>query len=190
FQEITRSAVQKALDEAGKIDMDRVRAQEARRILDRVVGFPLSGLLRRKVASGSSAGRGQSVALRLVGDRGREGEAVKPGEFRKTAALLAPAGTVPFAPKPFTVVLGKPRVEKDEKPEGPAVDKPEESKPEAAARAEDPAGTFRAELAEWAGRKFEAANQERALGIAAALDTAAYVVTSVEQKDTKDKVPP
>src|SRR5262249_53715850 len=83
FNEITRSAVQKALAHPGKIDMDRVHAQEARRILDRVVGFPLSGLLRKKVDRGSSAGRVQSVALRLVVDREREIEAFKPTEYWK-----------------------------------------------------------------------------------------------------------
>jgi DNA topoisomerase I len=57
FNEITRTAVQNALAHPGKIDMDRVHAQEARRILDRVVGYPLSGLLGKKVMRGSSAGR-------------------------------------------------------------------------------------------------------------------------------------
>src|SRR5262249_51029660 len=94
FNEITRSAVQRALANAGKIDMDKVNAQEARRILDRVVGYPLSNLLGRKVARGSSAGRVQSVALRLVVDREREIEAFKPEEFWKVTALLAPHGTV------------------------------------------------------------------------------------------------
>src|SRR5207237_7562043 len=105
FNEITRSAVQGALAHAGKIDMDRVHAQEARRILDRVVGYPLSGLLGKKVVRGSSAGRVQSVALRLVVDREREIEAFKSQEFWKIAALLAPAGTVSVAPTPLAVVL-------------------------------------------------------------------------------------
>jgi DNA topoisomerase I len=57
FNEITRNAVQQAIQNRGHINLDRVRAQEARRILDRVVGYPLSNLLGRKVARGSSAGR-------------------------------------------------------------------------------------------------------------------------------------
>ncbi len=89
FNEITRSAVQNALSHAGKVDMDRVHAQEARRILDRVVGYPLSGLLGKKVVRGSSAGRVQSVALRLVVDREREIEAFKSQEYWKILALLA-----------------------------------------------------------------------------------------------------
>ncbi len=100
FNEITRTAVQNALAHPGKIDMDRVHAQEARRILDRVVGYPLSGLLGKKVLRGSSAGRVQSVALRLVVDREREIEAFNTAEYWKITALLAPtAQSTPFAPR-------------------------------------------------------------------------------------------
>src|SRR5262249_3673994 len=66
FNEITKRAVQEAFAHPGAIDMDRVRAQEARRFLDRVVGYKLSPLLRKKVAKGLSAGRVQSVAVRLI----------------------------------------------------------------------------------------------------------------------------
>src|SRR5437764_551214 len=107
FNEITRTAVNNAIAHPGKIDMDRVRAQEARRILDRVVGFPLSGLLNRKVKPKSSAGRVQSVALKLVVDREREIEAFVPQEYWKITALLAPENTVRFDRKPFSVVLAK-----------------------------------------------------------------------------------
>jgi DNA topoisomerase-1 len=180
FNEITRSAVQNALAHAGKIDMDRVHAQEARRILDRVVGYPLSNLLSKKVARRSSAGRVQSVALRLVVDREREIEAFKPEEYWKLTALLAPAGTVALAPKPFAVVLAKPK--------GEALKDKEED--EKTAVPEVPAGTFYAELAEWAGKKFEAKTQAEATAIAQALDTASYVVAQVEQKDRQEKAPP
>jgi len=107
FNEITRTAVQKAIAQPGKIDMDRVHAQEARRILDRVVGYPLSNLLSKKVARRSSAGRVQSVALRLVVDREREIEAFVPSEYWKITALLAPAATVEIAPKPLSVMLAR-----------------------------------------------------------------------------------
>ncbi len=69
FNEITRTAVQNALAHPGKIDMDRVHAQEARRILDRVVGYPLSNLLSKKVARRSSAGRVPRTRDRGVFDR-------------------------------------------------------------------------------------------------------------------------
>ncbi len=104
FNEITRSAVQKAIAQPGKIDMDRVHAQEARRILDRVVGFPLSGLLSKKVAKRSSAGRVQSVALRLVVDREREIEAFVPSEYWKIVALLAPTGSEKVLSSEFRVL--------------------------------------------------------------------------------------
>jgi DNA topoisomerase-1 len=69
FNEITKSAVQKALNQTGDIDRDLVEAQEARRILDRLVGFPLSDFVGEKIKFGLSAGRVQSVAVRLVSDR-------------------------------------------------------------------------------------------------------------------------
>src|SRR5205085_702199 len=107
FNEITRSAVQQALAHPGKIDSHLVRAQEARRILDRVVGYPLSNLLGQKVTRGLSAGRVQSVAVRLIVEREREIEAFKPEEFWKVTALLAPQGTVNIPPKPFVVTYAK-----------------------------------------------------------------------------------
>jgi DNA topoisomerase I len=84
--------VQQALAHPDKINMDRVSAQEARRAMDRVVGFPLSNLLGKKVAGGLSAGRVQSVAVKLIVDREREIEAFKTEEYWKITALLAKAG--------------------------------------------------------------------------------------------------
>jgi DNA topoisomerase-1 len=72
FQEITKQAILKAFEEPREIDMDRVNAQQARRILDRLVGYKLSPLLWRKVRGRLSAGRVQSVAVRLVVERERE----------------------------------------------------------------------------------------------------------------------
>ena len=93
FNEITKNAVQQALTQATKIDMDRVKAQEARRAMDRVVGFPLSRLLGEKVTRGLSAGRVQSVAVKLIVDREREIEAFKTEEYWKVTGLFAPQGT-------------------------------------------------------------------------------------------------
>lgn len=81
FHEITKDAVLDAFKHARKIDDDLVEAQQARRVLDRLVGYKLSPLLWKKVKSGLSAGRVQSVALRLVVDREREIEAFKPVEY-------------------------------------------------------------------------------------------------------------
>src|SRR3990167_2234246 len=80
FHEITKDAVTEAFSHPRKIDDDLVEAQQARRVLDRLVGYKLSPLLWKKVKSKLSAGRVQSVALRLVVDREREIEAFKPQE--------------------------------------------------------------------------------------------------------------
>lgn len=81
FNEITKSAIQNAFKEPGKLDIDRVNAQQARRFLDRVVGFMVSPLLWQKIARGLSAGRVQSVATRLVVEREREIRAFIPEEY-------------------------------------------------------------------------------------------------------------
>ena len=81
FNEITKSAVLESMKSPGEIDMQKVDAQQARRVLDRLVGYELSPLLWRKVRKGLSAGRVQSVAVRLVVEREREVEAFKQEEY-------------------------------------------------------------------------------------------------------------
>lgn len=81
FHEITKNAVQKSLEHPTDLSQDRFEAQQARRVLDRLVGYQVSPLLWRKVKKGLSAGRVQSVALRIVVEREREIEAFKPKEY-------------------------------------------------------------------------------------------------------------
>ena len=81
FNEITKNAVKKSIKEARDIDMDLVDAQQARRTLDRIVGYKMSPLLWKKVKKGLSAGRVQSVALRLICDRDEEIENFVPQEY-------------------------------------------------------------------------------------------------------------
>src|SRR3954463_6497016 len=88
FNAITKAEIQKAFKTPHKIDIDRVNAQQARRILDRIVGYEISPLLWRKVARGLSAGRVQSVSVRLVVEREREIEAFVPEEYWKVGGIF------------------------------------------------------------------------------------------------------
>ena len=89
FHEITRSAIQEAVKHPLQIDMALVKAQQARRVIDRLVGYKLSPLLWNKVKKGLSAGRVQSVAVRLVVEREREIQAFTPVEYWTVEALLS-----------------------------------------------------------------------------------------------------
>ena len=86
FHEITKEAVEEALKKAREIDMDLVNAQQARRVLDRVVGYSLSPILWRKVRRGLSGGRVQSVAVRLICEREKERESFKEERFFSVGA--------------------------------------------------------------------------------------------------------
>lgn len=92
FNEITKKAIQAAFEEPGELNMDRVNAQQARRFLDRVVGFMVSPLLWEKIARGLSAGRVQSVAVKLIVEREREIRAFIPEEYWEVFAQLAEQG--------------------------------------------------------------------------------------------------
>ena len=89
FNEITKNAVKNAIKSPRKIDMDLVDAQQARRILDRIVGYKISPLLWRKIRKGLSAGRVQSVATRLICDREEEIEKFEPEEYWSITARLS-----------------------------------------------------------------------------------------------------
>ena len=88
FNEITKSAVKKALDNARDIDINLVDAQQARRVLDRIVGYKMSPVLWKKVKRGLSAGRVQSVAVRLICEREEEIENFVPEEYWNIYATL------------------------------------------------------------------------------------------------------
>lgn len=92
FHEITKPAIEKALENPREIDMNLVDAQQARRVLDRLVGYELSPFLWKKIRRGLSAGRVQSVALRLIVEREREIKNFKPEEFWNIGATLKTAG--------------------------------------------------------------------------------------------------
>ena len=93
FHEITKDAILKAVENPRSIDMNMVDAQQARRVLDRLVGFELSPILWRKIQPKLSAGRVQSVALRLVVDREKEIMAFRNTPFYRIEAVFHPAGS-------------------------------------------------------------------------------------------------
>ena len=99
FNEITKSAVKRALESPGEIDMNLVNAQQARRILDRIVGYQGSQLLWNKVRRGLSMGRVQSVAMRLICEREAERDAFRTEEYWSISALLSGANPPSFEAK-------------------------------------------------------------------------------------------
>jgi DNA topoisomerase-1 len=215
FQEITKNAVQKALANPDKINADRVAAQEARRAMDRVVGFPLSNLLGKKVAGRLSAGRVQSVAVKLIVDREREIEAFKTEEYWKITALLAKQGegvartADPAKSKIFAKKKGeaakpvewhKP-TDADTVPDSdePVVDTEASDAPAAEGETPPAAPTekggiptppekaFLAELAKWDNAEPKLPNEAAADAVVEALKGVPFVVTKVEQKDRQDR---
>jgi DNA topoisomerase-1 len=172
FNAITKSEIQKAFKNPHQIDQKRVDAQQARRILDRIVGYEISPLLWRKVAKGLSAGRVQSVAVRLVVEREREIEAFVPAEYwsiggiftvnRSECAVLSEKWT------DFLTHTGNGERTKHEK---------EKWLSEHAA--------FVAELVELSGKKFEAGNKEQARQAAELLGFVVDQEKTVEDPDAK-----
>ncbi|MDE5729373.1 MAG: DNA topoisomerase I, partial [Clostridia bacterium] len=108
FNEISPSAVQNALKNPRKINVNLVDAQQARRVLDRLVGYKLSPLLNNRIQNGLSAGRVQSVALRLIVDREREIEAFKPDGYFTFNAMLQDEGAeyAPIKPNYYATKQG------------------------------------------------------------------------------------
>lgn len=119
FHEITAAAVQRAFNDPRDIDMQLVNAQQARRVLDRIVGYRLSPVLWAKIKRGLSAGRVQSVALRLIVDRELAIEAFNPVEYWVVSALLTPQGkkspTFKAILHAIDGVKGKPKVNTEQK---------------------------------------------------------------------------
>ncbi len=158
FNEITKSAVKAAFASPGQIDSHKVDAQQARRILDRIVGYQLSPLLWRKVATGLSAGRVQTVAVRLIVDRERAIQAFQPEEFWRIPAIFTPdVSAAAELESKWRAFLGE---------TGPNGQHPPAAR-QFRFLAEH--GAFRAELVEWDGKKLECADLAAARKVVEAL---------------------
>lgn len=114
FNEITRSGVQKALQNPQQIDIDKVNAQQTRRILDRLVGYQISPLLWKKVRRGLSAGRVQSVTVRMICEREAEIKSFVPEEYWTMIARMEGAQPPPFTAKLHKIDGKKPLIRNQE----------------------------------------------------------------------------
>ncbi len=168
FHEITKSAVQESFEHQGKIDDNLVDAQQARRVLDRLVGYKLSPLLWKKVRFGLSAGRVQSVAVRIIVERERERQAFKPVEYWS--------------------IEGKFNVDSESEPRHSRVGS-RTSSPEPSIGGDSfPARTFSASLIEKDGKKLEISSQKQVDQIVGELNSGKYKVAKIT-KTQKQKRP-
>jgi DNA topoisomerase-1 len=174
FNEITRAAIGQAFANPRQVDMDMVNAQQARRVLDRIVGYEVSPLLWRKVAPGLSAGRVQTVAVRLIVEREREIEAFMPEEYWKIGAVFTPdiqaAGQLAQQWRGFLA-------QRDKRGAAPSCDAQQEFLAKHNA--------FRAELVKWKGERFATGTSEAAIATAKALGLAVERVQTTEDPEAK-----
>ncbi|MCJ7740450.1 type I DNA topoisomerase [Candidatus Microgenomates bacterium] len=171
FHEITQSAIEDAIKNPREVDMNLVNAQQARRVLDRFVGYKLSPLLWNKLGMRwLSAGRVQTVAVRLIVEREREIRAFKPEEFWIIDVEVEPV----IARRndeaiPLELSAGKAEIAA--------------SRPDVGTRNDKSSESFFARLFEVGGEKAEIKNKEQADKIVADLKTASYKVANIETKE-------
>ncbi|HBG78167.1 MAG TPA: type I DNA topoisomerase [Phycisphaerales bacterium] len=179
FNAITKKAIQDAFAAPGKIDIDKVNAQQARRILDRIVGYQISPLLWKKVARGLSAGRVQSVAVKMVVEREREIRAFVPIEYWLIPAVFTNQLALQNQlTKQWQEFIGQ----KDQKDKGPTIAEQNNWLAEHSA--------FNAELSSIDGKTFSTDNAEQAKKIHQALQSAAFVVTDIIEKSSSSRPAP
>ena len=176
FNEITRHAVQDAIANPREIDEDLFNAQQARRVLDRLVGYKISPLLWRRVQSGTSAGRVQSVAVRLICDREGEIRAFTPEEYWTIEALLSKAQER----KTFTAQL----IGRQNSPEATAQAEDGENGEHGEASAASKSGDDASQQRDDRGR-IRITSGEQARGILSELEGADYRVLRVDERDVR-----
>ena len=177
FNAITHSAINRAFGEPGRIDTAKVMAQQARRILDRIVGYQISPLLWKKVARGLSAGRVQSVAVKIVVEKEREIRDFKQDEYWLIPAVFTTDLQSDYHGEWLEFVT--PKTEED-KP--PTVAEQNKWLAERSA--------FKSELAKVGEEKFEASNKKEAEKVFAALEGAEFKVADVEKKESVSQPSP
>ncbi len=163
FHEITKSAILDAIAHPSQLNMDLVNAQQARRVVDRLVGYSVSPVLWKKIRYGLSAGRVQSVALRLIAEREREILAFIPEEYWELDVLLDSTGkqTAKISDEVF------------------------------AGKIDLPVGGYIGRVTELNGKSFEPHLETDVQPILAQLDSAKYAVKSIEKKErTRVSLPP
>ena len=174
FNEITATAIREAFSHPSELDINRVNAQQARRILDRIVGYEVSPLLWKKIARGLSAGRVQTVAVRLIVERERERDAFMPEEYWRIGGAFT---SNLDASGDIAARFGALLAQRDEKGKPPTKDAQQNFLSDNSA--------FTAELARWKGEKFRPSDSEASLEVVKALSLAIDEVKRTEDPDAK-----
>ncbi len=177
FNAITKSAIQQAFETPGRIDTDKVMAQQARRILDRIVGYQMSPLLWKKVTPGLSAGRVQSVAVKMIVEKEHEIRAFTPDEYWLIPAVFTTNLGADYYQEWVDFITPK---SDDEK--GPTLYQQSEWLAEREA--------FKAELHKIGDQKFKATNEQEAMAVYNALKGAAFTVDGIDSKESKSRPSP
>ncbi|OHB64033.1 MAG: DNA topoisomerase I [Planctomycetes bacterium RBG_13_60_9] len=177
FNAITKSAIQEAFAEPGRINVDKVMAQQARRVLDRIVGYKISPLLWKKVTRGLSAGRVQSVAVKIIVQREREIRDFKPEEYWLIPAVFTTDLSSNYHQQWLDFITPKTQDAK-----GPTVE--EQGKWLAEHHA------FEAELYKIGDAKFKASNEQEAQKAFQELEHARFKITDVETKESVSRASP
>jgi DNA topoisomerase-1 len=179
FNAITHSAIKQAFANPGRIDIDKVMAQQARRILDRIVGYQISPLLWKKVARGLSAGRVQSVAVKMIVGREREIRSFKPEEYWLIPAVFTTDLGSHYGPQWQDFINIGPGAPGDK---GPTVDQQNVW----LARH----NAFKAEIYKVGDEKYKASNAQQAKHIYEAAKNAKFKIRGVEKKESSSRPGP
>ncbi len=179
FNAITKSAIKEAFAEPGRINTDKVMAQQARRVLDRIVGYQISPLLWKKVTRGLSAGRVQSVAVKIIVEREREIRAFKPEEYWLIPAIFTTDLDSQAGYHQAWVDFVTPKTPDGK---GPTIEQ------QSAWLAEHRA--FKAELFKIGDAKFEASSAEQTQKVFAELQHAQFKIADIETKESSSKASP